>query len=533
MADTKFRVRQIGTDSSPSGQVPTSNGSGLTEWKDGPLSLGAITHEPTGFPNRTDSTISFDDLNLRFTIAPAVTSFDVYLSGVKRTKSVSATVDITDTEGVWYIYYNSSVVLVASQMSWVLSSLQIPIAIVYWDATNNKGIILGDERHGLTMDWATHQWAHVTIGTRYASGLAAGDYTVAGNGSLDAHAQLSITDGYIYDEDIAIDPHDGAGSGEFEQELAPIAYIPVYYRNGVAGDWRKVTAAAWPVKPGTNRIQYNLLTGGAWTNPDVTANGSHMAMWIFATDNYDEPIIAIMGQREDATLGNSQTNNTYAALALGTFPVQEAKVIYRLIYQTSTTYANTPHARLRDVLDLRLQTQGPTSTNVVAQSHASLGDRGIPNQHPASAIAPDTLNFSGNLSAADDDVQKALETLDKTPSIIKYVTGIDLTAVAQTTIFTVPTGKRFVATKCVVLVDSITGASTMPTVRFGTSGTADLFVAAELLDSSMNAAGVTQGWNLLSNAVAAAGVIQFGVTVGAASTTHVGTAIVEGILVNV
>lgn len=44
--------------------------------------------------------------------------------------------------------------------------------------------------------------------------------------------------------------------------------------------------------------------------------------------------------------------------------------------------------------------------------HTALTNRTVANQHPASAIAPDTTNFDGILSSADDTVQKALDTLD-------------------------------------------------------------------------------------------------------------------------
>lgn len=44
--------------------------------------------------------------------------------------------------------------------------------------------------------------------------------------------------------------------------------------------------------------------------------------------------------------------------------------------------------------------------------HGDLQGRSDANQHPASAVQPDTSGFGGQLSAADDTVQKALDTLD-------------------------------------------------------------------------------------------------------------------------
>ena len=45
-------------------------------------------------------------------------------------------------------------------------------ATIYWDATNKEAILVGDERHGITMDAATHEYLHnkngaVFIADRY------------------------------------------------------------------------------------------------------------------------------------------------------------------------------------------------------------------------------------------------------------------------------------------------------------------------------------------------------------------------------
>lgn len=61
---------------------------------------------------------------------------------------------------------------------------------------------------------------------------------------------------------------------------------------------------------------------------------------------------------------------------------------------------------------------GANDTVPIADSTQPMGMRwGAPtpaaHTHPASGVTVDTTNFDGNLSAADDDVQKALETLDE------------------------------------------------------------------------------------------------------------------------
>ena len=96
-----------GTD----GEVWIKYGDGDTDWsKISERLLNIISHEPTGFPNTTDSTIDFSDSSpdRTFTITPAVSSFYYYICCNKYTVSSADSVQITDTEGLWFIYYNTS-----------------------------------------------------------------------------------------------------------------------------------------------------------------------------------------------------------------------------------------------------------------------------------------------------------------------------------------------------------------------------------------------------------------------------------------
>jgi len=119
--------------------------------------------------------------------------------------------------------------------------------------------------------------------------------------------------------------------------------------------------------------------------------------------------------------------------------------------------------------------------------------------------------------------------------IAKYVTNIDLKTVAQTTLFTVPLGKRFIPVRFAVVTDNIDGPAAMPTVQFGTSVNTELYLAAEVLNATMNARNKVFSWEIIGDAVDSevdTVIIQFGVTVGGTSTGHTGTALVEGWLTN-
>jgi len=57
----------------------------------------ADTHDPTGFPNRTDSAWTFTNSSRLFSIQPVATSFTYYEAGKKYT-SQGDTITITDVQ---------------------------------------------------------------------------------------------------------------------------------------------------------------------------------------------------------------------------------------------------------------------------------------------------------------------------------------------------------------------------------------------------------------------------------------------------
>src|SRR5690606_33577081 len=115
----------------------------------------------------------------------------------------------------------------------------------------------------------------------------------------------------------------------FEQILTPIAQIPVMYRTGASGEWVKDTATNFPLKAGTVRPQWNEFTGGSWQTSDTSADGNYIAMWIFATNDVREPIVAMMGQGEYADLSTAQSDALYELLNFGDLPFQEFKLLFR------------------------------------------------------------------------------------------------------------------------------------------------------------------------------------------------------------
>jgi len=372
---------------------------------------------PTGFENRTDSELIFSDVTREFTVQPKApaTEYLFWERGVKYVKDSADTVTIDDLAGRHYIYF----------LDGYLTSSQAPppdfsyplVTIVTWDGYKNIGV--ADERHGIVMDWKTHEYLHLTIGTRYSSGLSLSPLAT-GSGTIDGDAQVSVTSGTIYDEDINVDIVNVPVPTEyFEQNLGrPISlpgYIPVYYRFGPDGYWTNETATAFPMQPWDgvvgSRIGYNYFDSSNWINSDVNSNGDRVAVWIFATSSITDPVISVVGQRYDKNLNDAQDNNTFESLDFGTLPFQEIKVLYRVIIRTSLAYGNTIKAYIEDVTDYRSVSNLP-GANYVPVAHSSLSGLTDANSHPASAISTVTTSFDIILSAADIDVQTALDTID-------------------------------------------------------------------------------------------------------------------------
>jgi len=312
-----------------------------------------MAKEPTGFPNRTDTTMAFDNGTRTLTVTPAGARFEYYIKGVKYTHLSPATKQIDDTEGLWYFYfdgYTDGYVLGASQ-SFDVSFFQdrAYVAILYWNAADNEAVYFGDERHGLVMDGATHGYLHNLNGAVYINGLGLGDFTVDASGDNNAHAHFSVADGIIYDEDIV---HSILNTNP--QTLSTIAELPVLYRLGSAGNWRRKAADTFPViYPGSvasygltnTRLAYNDFDGTTWSLQEVS-NGNFVLVHVLATNDTSTPVVAILGTDVYGNK-NAARDGARTELASSTgLPFAELVPLGTVIFQVSNGYTNTVKARI-------------------------------------------------------------------------------------------------------------------------------------------------------------------------------------------
>jgi hypothetical protein len=195
------------------------------------------------------------------------------------------------------------------------------------------------------MSSITHTYHHLTDGAKYQSGLALENMSVDGSGNSDADAQFSVEDGYIWDEDIQHTIADGS-----PQELSTIAQIPIFYRSGASGNWRKIAATNFPVAVGATPLAYwNEYTGATWQATEA-GSGDFVLVHYYAGNDVDEPVFGIMGQDTYATKSAAREGASVeiANLAYGGLSdlTPEFVPIATVIWETKTTFSNTPQCRV-------------------------------------------------------------------------------------------------------------------------------------------------------------------------------------------
>jgi len=301
-------------------------------------SPSGVTKEPTGFPNRTDSVMTFDDVTREFAIDPVGTSFDVYVKGRKYIRSGTQSVILSNDSGNHYIYFDvdgsltSTIIFDPS-----LFENNAFVSIIYYNTNTSTHSYFADERHGLVMDGVTHGYLHTVFGARYISGLALQNFEIDGTGDSGIEAQFEGDVGSIRDEDILI-------------SLDASAYMPVLFREGL--QWRKKTADAFPViYNGTagytgTRLAYNQFTGGAWQLTEVT-NGDFVLCHVFATNDYENPYVAILGVNSYTTTPSARAAAETEISSLSGLPFAEFVAVGTVIFQTNSAYTNAPKARVR------------------------------------------------------------------------------------------------------------------------------------------------------------------------------------------
>jgi len=331
--------------------------------------IGGITKDPTGFPStwETDTAITWTDAapDRTFSIQPTGTSFTYYHDGVMYT-STGDTVQITDTSGGWFIYYDGAT-LTASQAITAEQFIKdyVAVGFVYWNATDGASPLHAVECHGLSMASDTHYHLHEVFGAKYQEGLTLSGYTE--DTYSDAALQFAVTAGEFHDEDISVEISNGGG-GYWSQTLSPTASCPLYYKIGTIWTHQAPSTLPYILGDGGVRLAYNLNTLGTWTKEDVTSN-KFVNYFLIATNDIDHPVAMVMGIEQYLTSTAAEDAATSELVSIGDLLGPEAVYLYTITLQAKTGGGGTYNAQITNVTDLRL-----LGLSTVVVSAAASGD---------------------------------------------------------------------------------------------------------------------------------------------------------------
>jgi hypothetical protein len=330
----------------------------------------AATGEPMGHEDKSQSSVSFDNTTRTFSISPTGIQHAVWCRGRRFVKTTTEILQIPNTTGSYAIYYDENGFL-GYQADRFTLEFQTPTSYVYWNATTQRAEIFADERHGIVLDWQTHEYLHRTRGASLANGFGAYGFTISGSGSANSDAQISFANGTFFDEDLEVSITHSASpvANTWQQRIQGPAYIPVFYRSGTA--WHRDTATSYPFKMGTTYPTYNTYSAPNWSATEMT-NHKFSVTWVVATNNLSEPVIGIMGQGEYNNIGAAEAA-LWAELDLTSLPIQEMRPLYKVVFQVSSSYSNATKTAIRGVYDLRTTTitAGASSVPIVLD-HGSL-----------------------------------------------------------------------------------------------------------------------------------------------------------------
>lgn len=316
-----------------------------------------LTNEPSGFVNRTDSVLSFNDATRTFTIAPTGTEYVMFVRGRKHVISTPQSIDIPDVHGANHFYFDIDGNLQRS--STFPSNMlfqQAYVCNVYWNLAGQYALFVADERHGVTMDGGTHYYLHSTAGSQYVSGLGVTPIGLDADGNLATSAKIAVANGVICDEDIVFSITSGS-----PETLSPVAQIPVWYRIGAGnGNWSRKAADDYPLIHATAGVVYTNINGlppinrfnpatSEWELTEVENPNNFICIHILATTSIIAPIFALQGTEAYPTAtaaGSGASEEIDAILSTSSLPAGELLLLYSLIFECSATMSNTPKARL-------------------------------------------------------------------------------------------------------------------------------------------------------------------------------------------
>lgn len=428
-----------------------------------------VITDPNGFPNATDSVLSFDAGTRKFTINRTGASFDIWQLGIRTTITTDDVVDdnyiiIANTSGIHFIYYDGGKLAEAvnpsdAEINTIIKK-KVSTAIIYWNANDGAAYVLARERHGTVMSGKTHEWIHNTIGAVYFSGFTLSDYVE----DIDDNVSLTfkIENGIFNDEDISFSITDGNPANQYEQQLSGAdAELPIMYRDDIDGTWKEDAATNLPYKSlGAGRLAYNKDDGdGTFSQVEITDN-TFVTMTIIATNDWQYPIKAIQGQNIYADKRTAIEEATNEILVFGDFLTPETVILFRIILNSKDTFGGTKKAKIVSVVDFR--TSGLSGAANAAQDHGTLAGLADPD-HPQYLLVVDIDDIPVNAETAQPISSNWAYDHKESPTDINHLTDAEVAALhatytdAEAVLAVEAAGIDIATTKTLGFVDDVAG----------------------------------------------------------------------------
>ena len=353
--------------------------------------VGAVTHDISGFPNRTDTALTFDQLTRTVTLSPVTAEAKLYYRGTEFLIPAPLSVQWSDTNGCRYIIFDPTTgTLVEYGPTPDIRSGQVLVAYVYWNATAQQAVLMADERHGSARDTQWHHTQHRDVGASWRSG---GALTFTTND--DTAVGLGVSSLTFADEDLEHNITDGPITTPYHQPLSYPAQLPAMALVGTAHleHYEFLTGDVW--KRLNGRAVYNEITNGVGSFVEAPS-GSYINYWLVATNDDEYPAKLLMGRvAHDSVIAT-------ASEVLESFglPFPEFAVMYRIILEVNdANIGNLARVRIVDVQRAVRDLTGGVSA-ISANSHDNLAGREFPDQHPISAITnlQATLDTKSNIT---------------------------------------------------------------------------------------------------------------------------------------
>ncbi len=365
----------------------------------------SLIKNSVGFLKKSECSLraTYDVRSIYLYVTPTAASFSFSqqtnlmgdLSVATYTKSAPEILTIShgSVASVFLVYYDESTLAyknLSTDTSPITFSDMNKTEVCYLWYTATGSVYLFDLRQDLREDWVINSLTSQSQQIKFKSGLQiinpnlvpgqvviSSGQLVQNTSIIDVVAQSPLDAHILYRNDIA----PNVGSNNWCSDINSGSLVGL-----VTGPF--------------NKLMYNKLTT-VWSTQEVT-DSYFVAYWVVGTSSADNPIMLIMGQGQYSSLSEAKYQSSFEKLSFDNVLVKSFRPLFRIILQQVPGIPYTPS--VVDITDIR----NDMIVGDYVVTGSSAGSSGL-----AGSIATDTSGFNGILSAADTDVQLALDTIDE------------------------------------------------------------------------------------------------------------------------